>query len=317
MLVEFGVPLSPIEARGIELQSTVLPAIAPVLQRFCIEVKQTFRFGLSGEEAPRNLILCGPGAAIPNICKAFSKQLDMHIDLDPICKDATPLTSFGRGTLECSIVESQQCPDGLLPEIAYDSRTSRVLAKSLFAGALLAFLVMGGEYVRTTLDSQQVSHQISQDAPKLKVVNQFNKKIESAKTMSSIISDVSGLVTKTVESIPQWELLLANIPSVLNDSLRINEIHGEFTQGIPNVEISGVAVASSEKGSGQALNMFVKSIESIEGIESVTLGATSRVSVGDNQWGRKFKMNVTLEHNPLPYQAFVKNDNFAPGKVVP
>jgi len=317
MLFEFGIPFAQTETRGIELQSTVLPAIAPVLQRFCIEVKQTFRFGLAGEDAPENLLLCGPGATIPHLSKAVSKQLEMNIAIDPSVEGATPLVSFGRGTLEGAVVESRQCPGGLLPEVAFDARTSKVLARSLFVGGLLAAIAMGGEYAKTTLEYQKISQAMSNEAPKLKAVNGFSQKLASANTMSSIISDVSDLVSTTVEGIPQWDKLLAKLSQITTDSLRVQELHGEYALGVPTVEISGVAVADTEKESGKALNSFVKALQSVEGIANVTLGATSRVSVGDEQWGRAFKMNVTLEQNPLPYKAFVKREDGSVGKVAP
>lgn len=309
LLFEHGIPVTHVKVDGIELRSTVLPMLAPVLQRFCIELKQTFRFGLNGLDMPKNLMICGPGATIPHIGKTISQHIDMHIKMDPTTEGFAPMSAFGRGSIEHAFVELNTHPNGLLPEIAHDAKTSRMLSRSLVAGGMVAALAMGAEYTMTTLEHQNISQLTISDAPRLNAVNDFREQLETANNMSSIISDVSKLVCQTVISVPQWHGLLANISEITSDSIRMQELRGDISADGPTVEINGLAVADSEKEAGKALNKFITDLDSIDGVTQVTLGATSRIRVGEDQWGRQFMMKVTLEQTPLVHQALVQVEN--------
>ncbi|MDF1808634.1 MAG: hypothetical protein P1U42_02970 [Phycisphaerales bacterium] len=309
MLFEHGIPMTNDEVDGIHLRSTVLPILAPVLQRFCIEVKQTFRFGLGGIEMPKNLLLCGPGGSIQHMSKAISQHIDMKIKLDPSLEGCTPLVAFSRGTLESYLVHNSSGFDGLLPVIAQNAKTSSMLTRSLTVGAACALVAMGAEYLVTTSNNANTREMMSQNAPRLLAVNEFQNKMDSTVMMSHFISDVSSLVTETVESVPQWHLFLGELSNLKPDSVRILELRGENTLGSPYFEINGIAVAETEKSSGYSLNRFVNDLSSIEVVTHVKLGATSRVNVGEDQWGRKFTMKVTLDEIPLPYESLILDPN--------
>lgn len=304
-LFEHGIPFSPKEVGGIDLRSNILPVLAPVLQRFCIEVKQTFRFGLGGAEMPKHLILCGPGASIPHMSKAISQHIDMHIQLAKDTQNYEPGVPFGVGTIEHSIASQSAVHGGLLPEIARDAATRSRLNRSLVAGLALAATVMGGEYANTTIQSNQVSELIQRDALRLQAVAEFKQQLESVSTMSGTIHDVSSIVIETVEGAPNWLDGLVDISHLASDSVRIQEVRGEYSGQNPIIEINGYAVADSGKESGEALNAFISSLEAVESVSDVALGATSRISVSDNQWGRQFTMKIQLHAVPLPHEVLV------------
>jgi len=317
MLFEHGIPMGLVEADGIDLRSEVLPVIAPVLQRFGIEIKQTFRFGLDGAEMPKNMMFCGPGAKIPLITKALAQHVDMHIQLDPAIEGFEPLSAFGRGTLEHAVVSSGTCPAGLLPEIAYETATSRVLTRSLVAGGMLAALAMGGEYAYSTIELGKILANIKADEPRLEAVTAFREDLELANTMSSVISDVSQLVCDTVVCVPQWQGVLSTLPDLMGDSIRLQELNGEFTPEAPVLRVDGYAVADTEKETGQALNAFIAQLEASDRVAQVSLGATSRISVGDDQWGRKFTMKITLEQRSLMHTTLVHTESQWDDGVMP
>jgi|GEM_PF-6636816 len=317
MLFEHGIPITNDEVNGIHLRSTVLPILAPVLQRFCIEVKQTFRFGLGGIEMPKNLLLCGQGGSIPHMSKAISQHIDMMIKLDPTLEGSTPLKAFSRGTLESFLVHSNSAFNGLLPVIAQNAKTNSRLTRSLAVGAACAVIAMGGEYLATTMENVNTQQLMSENAPRLLTVNEFQSKMDSTVMMSHFISDVSTLVIDTVDSVPQWHLFLGELSKLKPDSVRVLELRGENTLGTPYLEINGIAVAENEKNSGYSLNQFVNDLSSIEAVSEVNLGATSRVNVGNDQWGRKFTMKVTLDQLPLPYKSLILDPNSMTNQEMP
>ncbi len=311
LLFEHGIPIGQIEADGIELQSTVMPALAPVLQRFCIEIKQTFRFSLSGASLPRNLVVSGPGAAVPHISKVLSQHIDMHIRLDPAVESFMPVLAFGQGTLEHTMVTTGAFPPGLLPEIAHDVNTRKFLMRSLGVGAAMAAIALGGEYAKTSVRCQQIDYLMGNNMPKVNAVNAFHDQRRLAFEMASAISDMSALVSDNIQSVPQWHDLLAQLAELSPEAIRMHELRGTATNGVPVLEISGLAAAGSDRQSSVALNEFVNALESAEGVDRVTLGATSRISVGEDQWARQFRLNVELNQSPFPYQEIVHADESA------
>ena len=308
MLFEHGIPLTEVEAEGFELRSTVLPSLAPVLQRFCIEIKQTLKFGLGESDMPKYLTVAGPGAAIPHLSKSISQHLDMHIKVDPSGADYSPMARFGVGDPGWLMIQSNNPPGGLLPDIANEMNLRKKLTQGLAAGVAVAVLFMGIEYGFATTDYQRVSLAIEQDSPRINSVNEFHNQLGSASHISRIIGDVSGLVVETVDSIPQWHSVLVEISGQTPGSVQINEIRGNDTNGTTLVEIKGLAVAQTEKMATQELNQYVSSLKALEGVSDVTLGATSRISVGQGQWGRQFALTVSLVRLPLTMQAYADTD---------
>src|SRR5690606_28570277 len=122
------------------------------------------------------------------------------------------------------------------------------------------------------------------------------------------ISDVSELITKTVVAVPEWSSVLKELTNNKPDSIRIHELRGDYAQDKPVIEINGIATNVPGTNAGDELNEFVASIEKFDSVAQVTLGATTRLNMGDNQWGRQFKLKVELKASPLPYQAFVQSN---------
>ncbi|MBL4697199.1 MAG: hypothetical protein JKX70_00045 [Phycisphaerales bacterium] len=309
MLFEHGIPVDTCEVDGIDLRTTVLPVLAPVLQRFCIEIKQSFRFGLAGIEMPKNLLISGPGATIPQIGRAVSSHIEMGFKSDPEMNGFSNTKPFSRGTLEYAMSHSEILPDGLLPEIARDAATRSLLTKSLFAGAAVAALAMGVEYSLTTLELQQVSDQISLQAPQLDAVNDFQSQRERVSTMSLMVQDISKLVSESVVAIPQWDAVLTQLAEITPKLIRIQELRGDYLQNQAFIEVIGLGAGDSEKEVSSEINAFVSNLDRVDGVSSVSLGATSRISLSDNQWGRQFTLKVMLDMNPMPHQAFANAES--------
>ena len=251
------------------------------------------------------MILCGPGSAIPHIAAAISQHVDMHIKVEPAAESYEPKNAFGKGTLEWDVCHSDDCPAGLLSEVAREEKTKRLLSKSIVAGVAVASLIMGGEYMMMAKSHQQIIQMMSLDSERTSDVNQYHERVLTASNMSSIIGEVSELVVDTVSSIPQWQGSLAQLDDLTPEFVRIHEIRGDSVQGRSIISIHGMVNANTEKETGIALNTFVSALKDIESVRLVTLGATSRVSLGKNRWGRQFSLEVELAERALPYKMLV------------
>lgn len=304
MLFKHGIPMQSIEIDGADLRTTVFPYLAPVLQRICIDVKQTMRFGLDSSHQPKNLMICGPGAHIPGLSKAIAQHIDLHIKTEPGAEGYEPTKAFGRGTVEWFMVDSRSTPTGLLPEIAHDAKARAVLNSGLIAGAAVVAIALGGELAFTSVQQQELNKQSQSQAPRLAVVNSFHDECDSVSKVSTIISDVSSLVTSSIVTVPDWHHLLADLGDFTGERIRVQELRGEYAAGAATIEINGIAVAGSDADAGRSLDEFVGAIEAMDRVRSVNLGATSRVSVDNHHLGRQFSMRVVLKTDPPPYAAY-------------
>ena len=192
---------------------------------------------------------------------------------------------------------------GLLPEVARDAKVQRVLNRSLVAGAALAAIVIGGEYSKTMMAHQRLSEDISQDSARLIAIESFEEQCKSALAMSGAIHDVSALVSETVVDLPMWHGLLGEIGEFRAESIRVQELRGEYVQGSPIFEINGLALGATGKDASLALNEFVNSLEGVDDVFRVTLGGTSRIRVDESTWGRQFSLHIELDHRAIPHEA--------------
>ncbi len=305
MLFEHGIPMDSKEVGGIDLRQVVLPALAPVLQTLCIEIKQTFRFGLSGLDMPKNIQICGPGASIPCIGKSLGQHIDMYLQVDEHPRGEV-VEAFGEGTVEYAMVSGATRPSGLLPELALDERFKKKLNRGLAVGAALVAVGIGAEYADTVIEQQEIKAMMGSEASRLRVINDFEEQCSLAQSMSSAICDVSELVSDTVIDVPRWGVMLEALGKIDTESVRIQQIRGEYKQGSPFIDINGLAVSAGEQEAGQALSDFVGSIEEVEGVFEVKLGAISRVRVGEDGWGRQFVLKVELAKETLPHELVVR-----------
>ncbi len=79
-------------ARGIE-GTAVLPLLQPVLQRLAVEVKQSFRFGLSeGERVNLRIVLDGPGAGFARLAESVAQLTGLNISSEHAMGNMVGLT---------------------------------------------------------------------------------------------------------------------------------------------------------------------------------------------------------------------------------
>jgi len=305
MLFEHGIPLGDSKVDGVDLRKAVLPILAPVLQRMCIEIKQTFRFGLNGQPMPQNLLLCGPGAQIPLLSKSLSQHIEMHIKISPAAKTYSPSAIVEPGMPEWDIIESQSEAFGLLPEAANEELLRNKLSRLAIAGAVSAGVFLGAEYGMTTIQQQSLTKTMQADANRLSAVSTFNQQVESVAQFTNLMNDVSGLVVETVKQTPQWHSVLSDLASLTSESIRIEEIRGDDANGESRIGINGLAVSVTEGKATKELNEFISSLEKMEGVEKVTLGATTRIGIGNDMWGRQLELHVYLVSTPLSYTVFL------------
>lgn len=324
-LFKYGIPFQPTEFEGVELRSTVLPCMAPALQRIGIDVKQTIRFGIEGGADLKNLYVSGPGAAIPCISKAVGEHLELHVQPVAGFEQYEPSKFGGVGTTELHAINASGMANGLLPSVAQDEKTRKRLGRALLAGSAVALLAMGAEYTIASLNIGQTEHQMLSDAPRLNQVNTFDNDRSEVHQIASMIHDISGMVTNKSKRIAQWDALLSEIGKHTGDGVRIQELRGEHGDEEPYLLINGYAVAEEGNAPGQVLDHFVNQLERLECVGSVKLGATSRIEVSSplqaaqapTRWGIQFTLRVMMWTSPSPYENYAVSHTQESDWIVP
>lgn len=308
-LVENGIPFQPQQYKGIELRSGVLPRMAPVLQRIGIDVKQTIRFGIGGETKLKNLIVAGPGAAIPNITRAVSEHLELHMKLAAGHEGFEPAVAGGFGTTEQQFIELSKSIPVLLPRIAGDERSRKQLQQAVGIGAVVAAVAVAGQFLNYTSQRSHFESEIQNDSARYQRVAQFEQMQEQAHEVHGMLGDISKLVASHTESQPYWETPLAEIGQFVGSGIRIQELRGEYDSGTPVLVILGYSISEGKLSAGQVLDQFVERIGKIDHVGAVRMGATTRIDVStqqgeNNAWGSQFTLKVMLQNRYSPYEAF-------------
>lgn len=315
-LFRFGIPFDPKEYQGVELRSRVLPCMAPVLQRIGIDIKQTIRFGISKGPELKNLVVSGPGSVIPCISKAVGEHLELHVHPVTGAEFFEPLVNGGNGSAELNLIQSSSPMPGLLPGIAEEDRLRKHLSRALVAGTAVAMLAMGGQYTVATLQQQQVEERMQLDAHRLRLVNSFENDRSQTQLIANMLGDIAGLVTSNSKAAPMWEVPLAEIGELAAEGVRIQEVRGEQGDALPFLLINGYALSQGEVTAGRVLDRFVEKLSQIDSVNSIKLGATSRIELlgvaSENSgegWGLQFTMRVLIETAPSPYESFANVDS--------
>lgn len=313
-LFEHGIPFQPKQCNGIELRSSMLPRMAPALQRIGIDLKQTIRFGIKDPLTVKNLIILGPGGAIPMITRAIGDHLDLHVHSFAGCDQYDPACAGSPGSTEYAFIKMSSAVPPLLPRIADEERSRGHLKKAMAVGVALAGLVMGGQYMLATREVQRIEVSMRADAPRFDQVSAFeNASVEVSQTQS-MLGQIANLVSTHSTVSACWEHPLAKLGEITGNGIRIQEMRGQFDDGEPVLKLNGYSVATNDKLPGQVLDDFVADLESIPRVQSVQLGATTRIEISssnadDNEefeWGSQFSLSVLLETHTSPYHAAAK-----------
>jgi hypothetical protein len=307
-LFEHGIPFQPKQLNGFELRSSLLPRMAPVLQRIAIDTKQTIRFGIDDPMAVKNLIVLGPGGAIPMITKAFGEHLELAVSRSAECDQYDSTSAGSPSSTEHAFIMMKTSIPTLLPRLADEERTRTQLKKAMLAGVACAGLAMAGQYMLADHQIQKTKQGMIATDSRFDQIVEFEETSFAIEETQAMMSQIALLVDTQATETAQWEVPLAALGSRLDEGIRIQEIRGEYNGGSPQLKLSGYSIRVEDKSPGQVLDQFVSSLSAIQHVREVQLGATSRIRVPSNSasqqgddWGSQFSLIVQLDTHPSPY----------------
>lgn len=282
------------------LRARVLPLVSPVLQRLCVEIKQTLRFGLHGSEAPGTLVLHGPGAAIPSLATALSEGVDMHVRAVPLDEAIGPPAPFGHATVERAYVTGLRKGLRLLPPAAARQNTQSATRHALIGGVAAAGVLIAAEFTFYKSQTRSLTPRFEQLAPIMSAAAReranrlaFHEEAMAAGRCAVRIHNAGGPRAA-------WPELLRLISSVSNDTTRFDSIDAGCENQAVFIEISGSVVAQSDPQAAADMNALVQRLTDSPAVAAVEFGATQREIAEDGRSTRRFSLTLRLHAEDTP-----------------
>lgn len=277
------------------LRARVLPLVAPVLQRFCVEIKQTLRFGLPADKAPANLLLDGPGAGVPHLAPAVTDTLNMHVTPAPGRDGQSLLDPFGVGTFERDWLRMGGATIELVPQPAVEQRQADVLRRGLAAGLVGAAALLGAEYAHVTAQNRALEPRFAEHATTLAALTReedtrgrIERLADAAGRIASRVRDAAGPRTDTPG-------VLALLSRHASESVVFDEIEIVATTEGSEARLSGSTIAPTDAEASAALSDLVQSLQESPLIAATNLGSTTRETLPDEQAARRFQLTLRIK----------------------
>lgn len=293
LLFEHGIPLG--KDSDQQQYTKLMPSMSPVLQRICIEIKQTLRFASSINTAPSKLLVCGPGASIPNIAIALGQSLDLHVDVDSQSKDYEPSEFFGFGSDGWTAASDFELDMKLLPKAAVESLMRKDLGFAIKLGGIVAAVFIGGQFVYATSASRSVQATIAEQSGAIQNVENDQARRESIRAMAGSIGTAASLIDDTLGNQADWVSVLGSMPAEDHQAIQISEIQGLMNSNRPVMNLTGVIITDSDDmNPSQILSKYIRSLKSLDSVRSVEIGSTSRSMMDESHWGLNFVISVEM-----------------------
>jgi len=295
MLFSTGVPIG--KNTNKSQAGQVMAAMAPILQRLSIEIKQTFRFAGSLERIPSNLLICGPGSAIPMIGTALSQGLDLHVDTDPRSNEYQPSELFGTGTSEHALACEPKLDIALNPSVAHEIRARAALGRSVKVGAFAVAMFIGGEYFLATQSSSMLNQEVAVQSEAIGLIELDGRRRDSISIMAGTIGSAATLFEDSMGKRVDWIGVLNSMPKNEHSYIRVSELQCRMNAMQPVMNITGMSVAGLEDSSdaSQNLSTYIEELRKIPQVEAIQIGSTSRSKTEGMAWGLNFVLTVVIK----------------------
>jgi hypothetical protein len=292
-LFEHGLPFKASQIDP-ELRARVLPLVAPVLQRFCVEIKQTLRFGVPAEQLPSAITIEGPGAAIAHIAPALTEAINMHVRPSPCVEGARPLEPFGPGTLESDWFAHTARGIRMVPPAAIEQRGLDLINRGLLVGVVAGAAVLGLEFASVRAADRSLDPEFERHAASLAALSRE----EDVRGRIGELAELAAGYARSVSdaSLPgvDWRAVLTLVAESTGDDIFIDEIEARTTPEGGELRLRGTAEAGSDADASDAVAGIVQRFQRSPLVLEVQLGATSRDQRGDDTAVRTFALTLRV-----------------------
>jgi len=301
-LFKIGVPF---KNRNIDPadRSMLLPLLSPIIQRLCVEIKQTLRFGLSGAHLPATLKLIGVAGRIPELIPALAEGVDMNVEADTQGADTDdPAAAFAHGSIEQRFLSFMEKPIRIRPEPLVYEDAARTFRHATMVGAMVCVIAIGLEYGWLGHQRAQIESQFASMSSSVAMTAAHREQQESVREVALRAGRVGLKLLDNIEFTANTGRVLTQIASAVPQGVELTSIDLRRNGGDPGLTISGIATGDSDDAAGRALNEFFAGLSAKPEVSSVELGATQRDEhKSGSQVSRVFSVRLKLTEMPPEY----------------
>lgn len=294
-LFEHGIPVGgPGAKRALdEVGVNYLPHLQPVLQRLVVEFKQTIRFGMPDAVNTR-ILLGGLAARIPGLAEVLANQLEL--DVDPAPGSAGDDLSHAARTAIPVLARGSARTPGLLPRRLEDATETRSLGRVVFAGTILAGLLLGGDALLTKASIDRVQTELADARPATQRMHTHLVAEEQAIALAGRVHAAEKELQSHLGERSSWAGLLSELSRCSTEEVRIIEVRGRHEGSATVVTLEGVAGGEGADGD-DPIGSYIRTLRDSPVIAAVKVGTTRRTEI-EGRPATRFSVELTLVGMP-------------------
>lgn len=271
----------------------ILPLLQPILQKCIVELKQSIRFGLDEKDrAGARLSIVGPGAAVPRLGQVLSEQTEVELDPIAALDDEQSDLSVATGGMPpaCNLLSLERAHDVSMKRIRH----------ALWSGGIAAAVAAAGLGTYAVLSAARAGSQLQELRTGIAELDSATNERESGDAEIAAVERVLTAGDLALGEAPSYADFLRELTLITPEAVRLTDI--AYTRSAQNtsdptragnqVELRGYASAGAD-GASPDLTTFIQSLSRSPLIASVTLGATERATL-DEQESLRFTLALTL-----------------------
>lgn len=292
-LFEHGLPFKASQIDP-ELRAKVLPLVAPVLQRFCVEIKQTLRFGVPAEMLPSAITIDGPGAAIAHMAPSLTEAINMHVRPAPGAELARPLEPFGPGTIEMDWFTKPSRGIRMIPAAAIEQRGLDLVNRGLLVGVVAGAAMLGLEFASIRAADRMLDPEFERHQSALAALSREEDVRERIGELAELAAGYARSVDEASAPPIDWRGALTMVAEAVGSTILIDELDARATPAGGELRLRGTAEAATDAEASDAVVAIVQRLQQSALVAEVQLGSTSREQRGPDLAVQQFALTIRL-----------------------
>lgn len=267
--------------------AAVLPALQPVLQRMCVEIKQSLRFGLSDEErSAMSIVLAGPGSAVNRLAEVLDGQSGTKV-----------VKAEGAGAKAGAHVN---WPDRLSLRPLAQQHVQRInrVRVAVVAGVALAGGLMAFQWQSAQDRLGPAEARLTQLTQTAEQIGRFSAEQARAAESRVRLAQAEARIRSGLGDTADWSGVLRVLGETTSDKVRLTSVEMRIERGDPQCSVRGVMQAGKKNDPAAVITKYIDDLSALPIVRNVRLGATQRTASGSSQT-QKFELGIRLLGLPV------------------
>lgn len=295
LLLEVGVPDPEDEIPGLDgfTGAAFLPLVQPLIQRICVDVKQSLRFAVSPEDrAVMAMAVQGSGSAVAGLAASLTVTSGIA---SAGHTDATSADSSVAGAI--SILVSDRSLPLLASRELRARRTISRTRQAVLAGVAAALAVIGVEWLDARATVGQLRAQV-QAAREVEVQRKAQSDaLAAALTDMQQLQEVRDRIHRSFGDAPDATAVVAAIGAVTPSGVKLSDVELRADSKGPRATVRGQLQLQGSADAGGTMRRFVAALNAMPIVSQARLGRTARVQESGKE-SQTFEITMDLVSLP-------------------